>query len=130
MVPGGSEARPFTHRQRRLRIRILRAVRGHQPRQALPVFPGNENDQAIIRTVKDDLGAWRLSRLVWVCTSTPATPVAGAGGEDEGARTQRFVVCHNPEQAQRDQVVRANLIEHLLNLIEHSDTWSARSRCA
>jgi hypothetical protein len=29
-------------------------------------FPGSESDQRIIRTVKDDLGAWNLHRLVWV----------------------------------------------------------------
>ena len=29
-------------------------------------FPGNETDTAIIRRVKDDLGGWRLHRMVWV----------------------------------------------------------------
>src|SRR5665647_2110463 len=28
--------------------------------------PGNENDTAIIRTVKDDLAGWNLHRMVWV----------------------------------------------------------------
>ena len=39
-------------------------------RDGIPVrcwtFPGSESDQRIIRTVKDDLGAWQLHRLVWV----------------------------------------------------------------
>ena len=39
-------------------------------RDGIPVrcwtFPGSESDQRIIRTVKDDLGAWNLHRLVWV----------------------------------------------------------------
>ena len=39
-------------------------------RQGIPVrvwtFPGNESDQVIIRKVKDDLGAWNLSRVIWV----------------------------------------------------------------
>ena len=39
-------------------------------RDGIPVrcwtFPGNESDQRIIRTVKDDLGAWNLQRLLWV----------------------------------------------------------------
>jgi DDE family transposase len=39
-------------------------------RDGIPVrcwtFPGNEPDQKIIRTVKDDLGSWNLRRLVWV----------------------------------------------------------------
>ena len=46
----------------------------------------------------------------------------GGGDGEEGARTQRFVVCHNPEAAQRDQHVRANLIAHLEQLIDGSDT--------
>jgi hypothetical protein len=29
-------------------------------------WPGNTNDQALIRQVKDDLKAWRLGRVVWV----------------------------------------------------------------
>jgi hypothetical protein len=52
----------------------------------------------------------------------------GDGDGDEGARTQRFVVCHNPEQAERDAQVRANLIAHLGELIAGSDTWTARRR--
>jgi pterin-4a-carbinolamine dehydratase len=36
------------------------------------------------------------------------------------------VICHNPEQANRDQQVRVNLIAHLEELINGSDTWSAR----
>src|SRR3954465_11752864 len=44
---------------------------------------------------------------------------------DDGVRTQRFVVCHNPAQAERDAAVRANLIEHLRGLIEGSDAWAA-----
>ena len=50
------------------------------------------------------------------------------GDGDDGARTQRFVVCHNPEQAERDAQVRANLIAHLTELIDGSDTWTARRR--
>ncbi len=52
----------------------------------------------------------------------------GAGDGDDGARTQRFVICHNPEQAERDAQVRANLLTHLQQLIEGSDTWTARRR--
>ena len=39
-------------------------------RDGIPVrcwtFPGNGQDQKIIRTVKDNLGSWNLRRLVWV----------------------------------------------------------------
>jgi transposase len=54
--------------------------------------------------------------------------VAPDGDGDGGARTQRFVICHNPEQGQRDQQVRANLVAHLQQLIEGSDDWTARRR--
>ena len=52
----------------------------------------------------------------------------GHGDGDDGARTQRFVVCHNPEQAERDQTVRANLVAHLEQLIAGSDGWSQQRR--
>jgi hypothetical protein len=38
------------------------------------------------------------------------------------------VICHNPEQADRDQQVRANLVTHLQQLIDGSDSWTARRR--
>ena len=47
---------------------------------------------------------------------------------DAGARAQRFVVCHNPEQAWRDQLVRDRLVTHLEGLIDGSDTWPQRRR--
>jgi hypothetical protein len=40
----------------------------------------------------------------------------GDGDGDEGMRAQRFVVCHNPDQADRDAQVRTNLVEHLTGL--------------
>ena len=52
----------------------------------------------------------------------------GDGDGDGGARTQRFVICHNPEQAERDQRVRANLVAHLEQLIDGSDGWTPRRR--
>ena len=45
----------------------------------------------------------------------------------EGARAERFVVCHNPEAAERDRQVRENLIAYLAEQIAGSDGWS-RSR--
>src|SRR5512143_1256454 len=52
----------------------------------------------------------------------------GDGDPDGGARAVRFVVCHNPEQADRDAARRANLIAHLEALIDGSDSWTARRR--
>ena len=46
----------------------------------------------------------------------------------EGARAQRFVVCHNPEAAARDRQVRENLIAYLEEQIAGSDGWSRRRR--
>jgi hypothetical protein len=47
---------------------------------------------------------------------------------DAGARAERFVICHNPEQAQRDRLVRDRLVAHLDGLIGGSDAWSQRKR--
>jgi hypothetical protein len=52
----------------------------------------------------------------------------GEGDGEGGMRAQRFVVCHNPDQADRDAQVRVNLVEHLKGLIDGSEDWSARRR--
>jgi hypothetical protein len=57
-----------------------------------------------------------------------AVAPGGDGDGDQGARTQRFVVCHNPEQAMRDAAVRANVVNHLTGLIAGSDAWTAARR--
>jgi hypothetical protein len=46
----------------------------------------------------------------------------------EGAREQRFVLCHNPEGAERDQQVRANLVSYLETQIDGSDEWTKSRR--
>ncbi|MGH3577772.1 MAG: IS1634 family transposase, partial [Mycobacterium sp.] len=145
-------------------------------RDGVPVrcwtFPGNTQDQEIIRRVKDDLGAWNLRRLVWVAdrgfasaanraylsrggghyihaeklrhanaqaAAALARPgryhaVAGnlrvkevfVGGD--GARAERFTICHNPEQAERDKLVREHLVTRLQGLIDGSDSWTKTRR--
>ena len=57
-----------------------------------------------------------------------AVAPGGDGDGDEGARTQRFVVCLNPEQADRDAAVRLELVAHLESLIDGSDGWTDRRR--
>jgi len=52
----------------------------------------------------------------------------GDGDGDNGMRAQRFVICHNPEQGDRDAVVRDHLVTHLRGLIDGSDTWTPRRR--
>jgi len=46
----------------------------------------------------------------------------------EGARAQRFVVCHNPEAEERDQQVRANLVTYLETQIDGTDEWTQSKR--
>ena len=46
----------------------------------------------------------------------------------EGARSQRFCVCHNPEIAARDRRVRENLVRYLEGKIDASDNWSKQRR--
>jgi hypothetical protein len=57
-----------------------------------------------------------------------AVAPGGDGDGEDGMRAQRFVVCHNPEQAERDAAVRERLIGHLRGLIAGLDTWSDRRR--
>jgi len=57
-----------------------------------------------------------------------AVAPGGKGDGDEGARTQRFVVCHNPDQADRDATVRGQLVAHLEQLMAGSDAWTERRR--
>jgi hypothetical protein len=180
-TPAESGTRTFgkskDHRDDLPQVVIAMAV----TRDGIPVrcwtFPGNTQDQRIIRAVKDDLGAWNLRRMVWVAdrgfasaanraylqrggghyihaeklrhTNTEAAAalarpgryrdvednlrvkevwVSPGGGADDGARTERFVVCHHPEAAARDHAVRDRLIEHLNGLIDGSDTWSKTRR--
>jgi hypothetical protein len=40
---------------------------------------------------------------------------------DDGVMTDRFVICHNPERAEHDAAVRANIVAHLASRIEGSD---------
>ena len=48
--------------------------------------------------------------------------------KDAGARAERFAVCHNPEQAERDAAVRKWLVTHLEGLIEGSEAWAKSKR--
>ncbi len=57
-----------------------------------------------------------------------AVAPGGKGDGDEGARAQRFVVCHNPDQADRDATVRSQLVAHLEQLMAGSDAWTERRR--
>ena len=134
-------------------------------------WPGNTNDQALIRQVKDDLRAWRLGRVVWVADrgftaeanrrylqraggnyivgerlrggTTEADAALARQGRyhtvagnlevkevvlDDGVMRDRFVICRNPDQAERDRAVRANLVAQLESAIAGSDKQSKTAR--
>ncbi len=134
-------------------------------------WPGNTNDSALIRQVKDDLKAWKLARVVWVAdrgfsSAENRRYLQRAGGHyiigeklrgdnheaqaalsragryktvagnlrvkevviDDATMRDRFVVCHNPEQAARDQFVRDQLVAQLRDAIAGSDTLEADER--
>jgi hypothetical protein len=134
-------------------------------------WPGNTNDSALIRQVKDDLRAWRLGRVVWVAdrgftSAENRRYLQRAGGNyivgerlrggtaeadaalarqgryqrvagnlevkevvlDDGAMRDRFVICRNPDQAERDRAVRDNLLAQLDAAIAGSDRLTKTAR--
>jgi Transposase DDE domain len=134
-------------------------------------WPGNTNDQALIRQVKDDLRDWKLARVVWVAdrgfsSAENRRYLQRAGGHyiigerlrgdnheaqaalsrqgryhrvagnlrvkevviDDATMRDRFVVCHNPEQAERDRFVRDQLLAQLGDAITGSDALTKTAR--
>jgi hypothetical protein len=49
---------------------------------------------------------------------------------EQGVLADRFIVCHNPEQADRDRQVRERLVAQLSEAIDGSDALSATRRAA
>src|SRR5512144_3247025 len=144
-------------------------------RTGIPVrvwcWPGNTGDQELIREAKDDLRAWKLSRVVWVAdrgfqSQENRRYLQRAGGHyilgeklrgnnkeakaalsrqgryhvvagnlrvkevviDDGTMRDRFVICHNPEEAKRDEAVREQLLAQIREAIAASDRLSAAER--
>jgi hypothetical protein len=141
-------------------------------RTGIPVrvwcWPGNTNDQALIRQVKQDLRDWTLTRVIWVADrgfaseenrrylrkgdhhyiigeklrsgSAEATAALQRQGryqqvagnlrvkEVRIAEHERFVICYNPEQADRDAAVRERLVAQLAETIAGTDKLSATKR--
>lgn len=136
-------------------------------------WPGNTNDSALIRQVKDDLRDWKLGRVVWVADrgfsseenrrylqraggnyiigeklrsgSPDATAALSRQGRyqtvadnlqikevviDDGVMRDRFVICRNPDQAERDRIVRDQLLTQLADAIDGTDTLSGEDRAA
>jgi len=141
-------------------------------RDGIPVriwcWPGNTNDSALIRQVKDDMRDWTLSRIVWVAdrgfTSAEnrrylrsgdhhyiigeklrsGSAQADAALSRQGryqqvaanlrvkevriAEDERFVICYNPEAAERDTAVRARMLAQLEEMITGSDKLTSTKR--
>jgi transposase len=134
-------------------------------------WPGNHNDQELIRQVKDDLRSWKLSRVVWVAdrgfqSQENRRYMQRAGGHyifgeklrgndkeanaalarqgryheiaenlrvkeviiDDGTMRDRFVICHNPDEARRDQAVREQLLAQLEQALDGSDKLTIEER--
>ena len=135
------------------------------------VWPGNRNDHELIRQVKDELRAWKLTRVVWVadrgfCSAENRRYLQRAGGHyivgeklrsdskeagaalarqgryhvvagnlrvkqvriDDGTYRDRFVICHNPERAERDRAVREQILARLKEEIAGADRLTPAKR--
>ena len=141
-------------------------------RDGIPVrvwcWPGNTNDSALIRQVKDDMRDWTLSKIVWVADRGFSSehnrrylrqgdhayiigeklrsdcPEIKAALSRQGrytdiaenmrvkevkvSDTERFVICHNPDAAQRDAHIREQLVAQLEELIAGSDSLPVMKR--
>jgi hypothetical protein len=142
-------------------------------RTGIPVrvwsWPGNTNDSALIRQVKDEMRDWTLGRVVWVAdrgfsSAENRRYLRRAGGHyiigeklrsgsteanqalaRQGRYAQvadnlqvkevnlddaddRFVVCYNPDTAQRDAAMRERLVAQLEQTIADTDRLSATKR--
>jgi transposase len=135
------------------------------------VWPGNTNDQTVIKQVKDDLAGWRLGRCVWVVdrgfssdenlrylTRAGGHWIAGEKMRDgspdakaalarqgryrsvrenlrvkevtlpDGEPGKRFVVCHNPAEADRDRAERDDQLARIEAELERIEALRERER--
>jgi hypothetical protein len=143
-------------------------------REGIPVrcwcWPGNTNDMTVLKQVKDDLGGWRLGRVITVVDRGFASDdnlayltragrhwIAGERLRDgaaevaqvlsrqgryqsvrdnlrvkevrlgEGDAARRFVLCHNPEQADRDRHQREQQLALVAAELERIATLRAKA---
>ncbi|MGH2743976.1 MAG: IS1634 family transposase [Thermoleophilaceae bacterium] len=142
-------------------------------REGIPVrvwvWPGNTNDQTVVRQVKDDLAGWRLGRCVWVVdrgfsSEENLRSLTRAGGHwiagermrdgspdaraalarqgryravrdnlrvkevDLGIEGKRFVVCHNPAEAERDRAERDDQLARIETELARIEALRERER--
>ena len=142
------------------------------PIRVLVLGPGNTNDSALIRQVKDDLHTWKLGsggvgrRARGFTSAENRRYLQRAGGSyilgeklrggspeaeaalsrqgryhtiagnlevkevvvDDGVMRDRFVICRNPEQAERDRIVRDQLLAQLADAIDGTDKLTPAKR--
>lgn len=144
-------------------------------REGIPVrvwvWPGNTNDQSVVRQVKGDLGGWRLGRAIYVVDSgfsgqENLRALRSAGGHyiagikmrsgvaaveqalsrpgryrtvrenlrvkevlvGDGDSAQRYIVCHNPAEAERDQARREQRITRIQAELERLAAQRQRAK--
>ncbi len=142
-------------------------------REGIPVrvwvWPGNTNDQTVVKQVKDDLAGWRLGRCVWVVdrgfsadenlrylTRAGGHWIAGEKMRDGSPDAQaalarpgryrsvrdnlrvkevdldlegkRFIVCHNPAEADRDRAEREQQLQRIEAELERIEALREREQ--
>jgi hypothetical protein len=146
-------------------------------RHSIPVrawsWSGNISDSALVRQVRDDLGASAPARIMWIANrgftasgsrrdlrvdgrnqyiigaklrsgsaAAEAAVAAARSCEDHCQEVsanlrvieiqldsgERFVLCHDPEAAERDAAIRARMLAHIEELIRDTDTLSSDMR--
>jgi Transposase DDE domain len=144
-------------------------------REGIPVrvwvWPGNTNDQTVVKEVKADLTGWRLGRAIYVVDSgfsgqDNLRHLRGAGGHyiagakmrsgmpqteaalsrpgryrsvkdnlrvkevrvGDGDAAQRFIVCHNPAEADRDQARREQRIRRIESELQRLKAQRERAK--
>ena len=145
-------------------------------RHGIPVrawsWSGGISDSALVRQVRDDLGASAPARITWVAnrgftaagsrrdlrvdgrnqyiigaklrpgSAEAEAAVSAARFEEHGQEVsanlrvmelpmssdERFVLCHDPEAAERDGAIRGRMLAHIEELIRDTDTLSSDMR--
>lgn len=144
-------------------------------RHGIPVrawnWSGSVADSALVRQVREDLGASAAARITWVANrgfiaagsrrdlrvggrnqyiigaklrsgSAESEAVLAAARFNQSQEVsgnlrvtevqlssdERFVLCHDPEAAERDGAIRARMLAHIEELIRDTDTLSSDMR--
>lgn len=144
-------------------------------REGIPVrcwvWPGNTNDQTVVKEVKDDLNGWRLGRAIYVVDSgfsgqENLRHLRSAGGHyiagiklrsgmadteaalsrqgryatvkdnlrvkevkiGDGEAAERYILCQNPVEADRDRARREQAIERIETELQRLESQRERAK--